>query len=162
MFLQHCSTQQGYFPAQVPNCWVSPESTQGGLRLWSWVETTSFPLPHHRVLSGSQGGRLEKFVVKQSTQSSREKALYKCRPTKIKSLACPRSEHNIHLQEAYLGCILWSNSRGIPYIPELCCRTQQKYPTLCHHKRERKELQCNVPLSALQLIYIRISYVGIP
>ena len=57
---QHPPTQQGYLPVQFPDHWVSPESTQGGLVLWCWVDTTSFPLHHERVISVYQGG----WVVK--------------------------------------------------------------------------------------------------
>ena len=40
---QYRMTQQGYFPVQVPNHWVSHKSTQGGLIIWSRVGMTSFP-----------------------------------------------------------------------------------------------------------------------
>ena len=46
-------------------------------------------------------GGWEKLVVKRRTISIQVKALYKCFPTNINSLSCLRSEHKIHLQEAY-------------------------------------------------------------
>ena len=46
-------------------------------------------------------GGWEKLVVKQWTWSIRYKVLHKRRPTKIKPLACTRSEQRTHLQEAY-------------------------------------------------------------
>ena len=50
-------------------------------------------------LSGWVGGKNN--YVKRRTQSSWVKALYKCQLTKIKSMAYPRSEHNINLKEDY-------------------------------------------------------------
>ena len=51
---QYHPKKQGYFPVQVPKHWVSPESTQGWLGLWSLDGMTSSPLPHHRIISVSQ------------------------------------------------------------------------------------------------------------
>ena len=43
---------------------------------------------------------LKKLLVKRRTQSSQVKEFHKRRLKKMKYLACPRSDHNIKLQEA--------------------------------------------------------------
>ena len=44
---QNILTQQRYIPVHVPESWVSPKSTLGGIILWSQVGTNS--LPHHLI-----------------------------------------------------------------------------------------------------------------
>ena len=97
---QHRPTQQGYLPVQVPEHWLRPESTQCGLILWYRVGTTSSPLIHDRFYQSLRAGGWDFFIFKRWNWSSWDKNLYKCRLTKIKSLACLISEHKIHFQEA--------------------------------------------------------------
>ena len=56
------------------------------------------------------------LVVKRWNWSSWYKALYKRRPKKIKSLDCPRSDHNMHLQEAY-RCQGTTHFKWYPLMP---------------------------------------------
>ena len=78
--------------------WINPRWNQ--LMVLGWDD----PPPLWLIKGFYQSlraGEWEELVFMWWNWSSQDKVLYKRRPTKIKYLTCPRSEHKINLQEAY-------------------------------------------------------------
>ena len=116
-FPQKFPIQQGYFPIHVPGRRVSPQLTQSGLSLWSWVGTISSPLTCDRDLSNKEG--VKYLFVEWNSWLRWGGALRKRRPMKIKYLAHPIIEHKTNWRRVTGARILILT--GIPwrqYPPE--------------------------------------------